>query len=65
VAKIGYYFAIKNKVPINMVKGTFWKISKKMATFGGNVFFENLQDFCLEDFGRISSFSLLKLPIFS
>jgi len=48
-----------------MVKGTFWKISEKMATFGGNVFFLNLQDFCLEDFGRISSFSLLKLPIFS
>jgi len=38
VAKIGYYFAIKNKVPINMVKGTFWKIPEKIATFGGNVF---------------------------
>jgi hypothetical protein len=38
VAKIGYFLLLKKTVPINMVKGTFWKISEKIATFGGNVF---------------------------
>jgi hypothetical protein len=39
VAKIGRFAIKKKKVPMNMVKGTFWKVSKKLATFGGNVFF--------------------------
>jgi len=48
VAKFGY-FAIKKKVPINMVKGTFWKVSEKMATFGGN-FFEKSSRFLIGGF---------------
>ncbi len=56
---------LKKKVPINRVKGTFWKNFEKNRQFWRKYFFENLQDFCLEDFGQISSFKSFEIAIFS
>ncbi len=42
-----------------MVKGTFWKISKRLSHFKEESY-EITQIF--EEFGQISSFLLLKLP---
>jgi hypothetical protein len=33
-----------------MVKGTFWKVSKKLATFGGNFLLEKSSRFLLGGF---------------